>query len=66
MQYVLERYLTLFIMYTGGLTEFNVLHPSLCEINLPKIKKSLGNTPQQRATTPGTMHALTLPHIHFF
>ena len=47
-------------MYTGGLTEFNVLHPSLCEINLPKIKKGLGNTPQQRATTPGTMQALAL------
>ncbi|XP_064389953.1 dual specificity protein phosphatase 6-like isoform X2 [Halichondria panicea] len=52
----------------GGLTEFNVLHPSLCEINLPKIKKGLGNTPQQRATTPGMrdqpLDWKTAPPVH--
>ena len=39
---------------SGGLSEFNVLHPSLCEINLPTIRQTL--TPAGlRATTPGRL-----------
>ena len=36
---------------TGGLNEFGVLHPSLCEVSVPSIKKSCLPTP--RASTPG-------------
>ena len=39
-------------MFAGGLSEFNVLHPSLCEIGLPVVRQSL--TPSGlRASTPG-------------
>lgn len=37
----------------GGLSEFNVLHPSLCEISVPILKKSLNSSVSLRATTPG-------------
>lgn len=39
----------------GGLNEFGVLHPSLCEVSVPRIKQSI--IPAPRATTPG-MHTL--------
>ena len=38
---------------TGGLNEFGVLHPSLCEVSVPSIKKSCLPTP--RASTPGEL-----------
>ena len=38
---------------SGGLSEFNVLHPSLCEIGLPVVRQTL--TPSALiASTPGT------------
>ena len=39
--------------FTGGLSEFNVLHPSLCEISVPILKKSFNSSVSLRATTPG-------------
>ncbi len=42
------------ILCIGGLSEFNVLHPSLCEVGLPVVRQTL--TPSAlKATTPGTI-----------
>ncbi len=44
--------ITFCLLSLGGLSEFNVLHPSLCEISLPSVRQTL--TPAAlRATTPG-------------
>jgi len=40
----------------GGLNEFGVLHPSLCEVSVPSIKKSF--FPAPRASTPGEAQTL--------
>eukprot|EP00731_Ephydatia_muelleri_P003995 Em0002g171a len=43
----------------GGLNEFNVLHPSLCEVSLPSVNRSIvSSPPTPNPTTPGTV-----PHL---
>ena len=50
----IDAFLYLYPSYlVGGLSEFNVLHPSLCEISVPILKKSLNSSVSLRATTPG-------------
>ena len=40
----------------GGLNEFNVLHPSLCEVSLPSVNRSIvSSPPTPNPTTPGTV-----------
>ena len=40
----------------GGLSEFGVLHPSLCEISVPVPRPKSSLPPPLRASTPGNNH----------
>ena len=46
----------------GGIAEFGVLHPSLCEVSVSPLQRSFSTGP--RATTPGNDTPTTCSHIH--